>query len=107
MTTSRGSPAGPRKQATAAALGSWTLSTSYGRPARAVLSWLWLALAYHKQGKASEARQWLDKAANWLDQQGGQMPLEISLMGAHRHNWLEAHVLRREAEELIQPAEKR
>jgi hypothetical protein len=25
----------------------------------------------------------------------------------HFHNWLEAHVLRREAEALIQPAEKR
>jgi tetratricopeptide (TPR) repeat protein len=78
-----------------------------GRPARAVLNWLWLALAYQKQGKAAEARRWLDKAANWLDQQGGQMPLEITLMGGHRHNWLEAHVLRREAEALIQPAEKR
>jgi len=72
-----------------------------------VLNWLWLALAYQKQGKAAEARRWLDKAANWLDQQGGQMPLETTLMGAHRHNWLEAHVLRLEAEALIQPAEKR
>ncbi|HEV3162937.1 MAG TPA: hypothetical protein VGZ22_02770 [Isosphaeraceae bacterium] len=28
-------------------------------------------------------------------------------VGLHLHNWLEAHVLRREAEALIQPAEKR
>ena len=28
-------------------------------------------------------------------------------LGLHLHNWLEAHVLRREAEALIQPAEKR
>jgi tetratricopeptide (TPR) repeat protein len=78
-----------------------------GRPARAVLNWLWLALAYQKQGKAAEARRWLDKSANWLDQQGGQMPLEITPMGAHPHNWLEAHVLRSEAEALIQPTRPR
>ena len=64
-----------------------------GRPARAVLNWLWLALAYQKQGKAAEARRWLDKAANWLDQQEGQMPLD-ERMGSHLHNWLEAQVLR-------------
>jgi tetratricopeptide (TPR) repeat protein len=69
-----------------------------GRPARAVLSWLWLALAYQKQGKAAEARRWLKKAVNWLDQQGGQMPLDANSMGAHPHNWLEAHVLKQEAE---------
>jgi hypothetical protein len=63
-----------------------------------VLNWLCLALAYQKLGKAAEARRWLDKAANWLDQQVDQMPLETYLMGAHRHNWLEAHVLRQEVE---------
>src|SRR5436190_1764782 len=67
-----------------------------GRTARAVLNWLWLALAYQKQGKAAEARRLLDRAANWLDQQGGRMPAETHLMGAHRHNWLEAHVLLQE-----------
>jgi hypothetical protein len=66
-----------------------------------VLNWLWLALAYQKQGKAAEARRWLDKAANWLDQQGGRMPLDVNLMGTHRHNWLEVHVLRQEAEALL------
>jgi hypothetical protein len=53
---------------------------------RAVLSWLWLALAYEKQGKAAEARRWLKKAVNWPDQQGGQMPLDANSMGAHPHN---------------------
>jgi tetratricopeptide (TPR) repeat protein len=96
--------AGRMQQATPLLEGSLRID---GRPARAVLNWLWLALAYQKQGKAAEARRWLDKAANWLDQQGGQMPLETHLMGAHRHNWLEAHVLRREAEALIQPAGRR
>jgi tetratricopeptide (TPR) repeat protein/tRNA A-37 threonylcarbamoyl transferase component Bud32 len=72
-----------------------------GRPGRAVLNWLWLALAYQKVGSLVEARRWLDKAANWLDQQGGRMPLEDQYMGSHLHNWLEAHVLRQEAEALL------
>jgi hypothetical protein len=72
-----------------------------GRPARAVLSWLWLALACQKQGKAAEARRWLGKADHWMDQQEGKMPLDVNLMGAHRHNWLEAHVLQQEAEALL------
>ena len=65
------------------------------------MNWLWLALAYQKQGNAAEARRWLDKAANWLEQQGGRMPLDVNLMGAHRHNLLEACVLRQEAETLL------
>jgi serine/threonine-protein kinase len=71
------------------------------RPGRAVGNWLWLALAYQKLGDADEARRWLAKAANWLDQQGGRMPPEGSEMGSTLHNWLEAHVLRREAEALL------
>ena len=35
---------------------------------------------------------------NWLNQQGGRMPVEDSGMGSHRHNWLEAHVLRQHVE---------
>jgi tetratricopeptide (TPR) repeat protein len=80
-----------------------------GRPGRAVLNWLWLALEYQKLGSPVEARRWLDKAANWLDQQEGRMPVEnlFQFMGSHLHNWLEAHVLRSEAEALIQPAGRR
>jgi hypothetical protein len=76
-----------------------------GRPGRAVLNWLWLALEYQKLGSPIEARRWLDKAANWLDQQEGRMPVEnmFQFIGSHLHNWLEARVLRREAEALIQP----
>jgi tetratricopeptide (TPR) repeat protein len=69
-----------------------------GRPGRAVLNWLWLALTHQKLGQPQEARRWLDKAVNWLDQQGGRMPAESPAMGSHRINWLEAHVLRQEAE---------
>jgi Flp pilus assembly protein TadD len=72
-----------------------------GRPGRAVLNWLWLALAYQRGDNAAAARLWLDRAARWLDQQADRMPLETRDLGQHLHNWLEAHVLRREAEALL------
>jgi tetratricopeptide (TPR) repeat protein len=72
-----------------------------GRPGRAVVSWLWLALANQQGGNAAEARRWLEKASRWLDQQGDRMPRETVDLGMHRHGWLEAHVLRREAEGLL------
>ena len=85
---------------------AWVAQSNYslaadGRPGRAVLNWLWLALAHGKMDQADEARRWLDRAAHWLDQQDGRMPLEDPYMGSHRHNWLEAQVLRREAEALL------
>ena len=73
------------------------------KPGRAVLNWLWLALAKHRLGKAEEARRWLNKAQAWLDQYRDGMPARAEEeLGLHLHNWLEAHVLRREAEALIQ-----
>ena len=78
------------------------------RPGSAVLNWLWLALAKQRLGKAEEARRWLGKAQAWLDQYGDGMPARAEAeVGLHLHNWLESHVLRREAESLIQPAENR
>jgi tetratricopeptide (TPR) repeat protein len=69
---------------------------------RAVLNWLWLALAYQRLGKAEEARRWLEKAQAWLDKYRDGMPARAEdESGLHFHNWLEAHVLRREAEALI------
>ncbi len=69
---------------------------------RAVLNWLWLALANQRLGKADEARRWLEKAQAWLDQYGDGMPARADQQfGLHLHNWLEGHVLRREAEALI------
>jgi tetratricopeptide (TPR) repeat protein len=77
-------------------------------PGRAVLNSLWLALANQRLGKAEEARCWLGKAQAWLDQYRDGMPARAEVeVGLHLHNWLEAHVLRREAEALIRPAEKR
>jgi tetratricopeptide (TPR) repeat protein len=72
------------------------------RPGRVVLNWLWLALAEQHLGKAEEARRWLGKAQAWLDQFGDGMPDRADeATGLDLHNWLEAHVLRREAEALL------
>ena len=73
-------------------------------PGRAVVTWLWLALAHQRLGKAEEARRWLGKAQAWLDQYRDGMPADAEeKVGLHLHNWLEAHVLRREAEALLAP----
>jgi serine/threonine-protein kinase len=71
------------------------------KPGAAVLNWLWLALACHQLGETDEARSWLNKAATWLDGVGMELPSNADALGLHRHNWLEAHILRREAESLI------
>jgi tetratricopeptide (TPR) repeat protein len=71
----------------------------------AVLNWLWLALANQRLGKVEEARRWLEKAQACLDQYGDGMPARAEEeRGLHFHDWLEAHVLRREAEPLIPSA---
>jgi tetratricopeptide (TPR) repeat protein len=75
-------------------------------PGMAVVGWLWLALAKQRLGKTEEARRWLDQAAKWLDQtlpnyyahEGGEPGSAEERVGLHLHNWLEAHILRREAE---------
>ncbi len=78
------------------------------KPGRAVLNWLWLALANQRLGKPLEARHWLGKATAWLDQYRDGMPARAEdELGLHLHNWLEAHVLRREAEAMIRPANPR
>jgi tetratricopeptide (TPR) repeat protein len=74
------------------------------KPGAAVVNWLWLALANHRLGKTEKARRWLDKAQAWLDQFGDGMPAGAEQkFELHLHNWLEAHILRREAEALIRP----
>jgi serine/threonine-protein kinase len=70
-----------------------------GKPGQAVLTWLWLALVQQRLGRTDEARGWLHKATAWLDQYRDGMPVRAEEeLGLHLHNWLEAHVLRREAE---------
>ena len=74
------------------------------KPGAAVLNWLWLALADQRLGRTDEARRWLEKSQKWLDQFRDGLPANSEIeYGLHLHNWLEANVLRREAEALIAP----
>ena len=60
------------------------------RPGRAVLNWLWLALAKQRLGKSEEARRRLNKAQAWLDQYRHGVPSRAEEeLGLHYHNWLE------------------
>jgi hypothetical protein len=69
-----------------------------------VLPRLWLALALCAQGKKDEARKELDDPVRQLDRWGKQLPARTnSRFGLHLHDWLEAQVLRREAEERLRP----
>ncbi len=72
------------------------------KPGRALVNWLWLALTHQRLGKSEEARRWLEKSQRWLDQYRDGMPARAEEeLELHFHNWLEAHVPRREAEALI------
>jgi tetratricopeptide (TPR) repeat protein len=72
------------------------------KPGRAVVAWLWLALTQQRRGKTEEARRWLEEARSWLAKQGEQLPAHSAeRTGLDLHNWLEAHILLREAEALL------
>jgi WD40 repeat protein/tetratricopeptide (TPR) repeat protein len=68
-----------------------------------VLDWLVLAMANHRLGQEAEARQWLDKAVQWIEQAHKANPggaagrLPVSSLSDH----LEVLLLRREAEALM------
>jgi hypothetical protein len=69
---------------------------------RAAVNWLWLAIAKQRLGKPQEACRRLNEAQAWPEQYPDGMPARAEReLGLHLHNWLEAHVLRREAEVLI------
>jgi hypothetical protein len=61
------------------------------------LNWFGLSLAHHRLGHAAEARQCLQKSIDLL--RGGTQ--KGPPIGARATDWLEAELLRREAEELI------
>ncbi len=64
-----------------------------------VMLWLWLALANHRLGQAQEARQWLDKAVQTMDQETAEKT--IGPLRRESHVWAMCLVLRREAEGLL------
>ncbi len=68
-----------------------------GRPGRAVVFWLWLALVEDRRGKPAEAAAWLEKGTKWFEQHPSFSGVEDDATGMHLHNWLEAQVLHREA----------
>jgi tetratricopeptide (TPR) repeat protein len=63
---------------------------------------LFLAMAHQRLGHTAEARQWLDKAIDWIDSSTKDKP-KGNTLGARIdwQTWLELQVLRREAESLI------
>jgi WD40 repeat protein/tetratricopeptide (TPR) repeat protein len=68
-----------------------------------VVNWLLLALAYQRQGQDAEARLWLDKAVQWIEQAhkanpgGATSRLPVPSLADHP----EVLLLRREAEALM------
>jgi serine/threonine-protein kinase len=70
-----------------------------------VLVRLWLVLALHGQGKSDEAGKELARARRQLERWGKLMPTRSdATVGLHLHDWIEAHVLRREAERVLNPS---
>jgi tetratricopeptide (TPR) repeat protein len=58
-----------------------------------------LALVHHRLGHPDEARQCFDKGVQWLERYGSPGPGRPA--NIHPIDWVEAQVLRREAEELL------
>jgi tetratricopeptide (TPR) repeat protein len=63
------------------------------------LNWFGLALVHHRLGHADEARQCLAKGIQWLEREGPPGPEQQAKLMPQ--DWLEAELLRREAEELL------
>ena len=64
-----------------------------------------LALVHHRLGDADEAWRCFDKGVQWLEREGPLSPEQPAKL--FPQDWLEAQLLRREAEELLKPDEAR
>jgi tetratricopeptide (TPR) repeat protein len=80
------------------ALKSFTKANVETWPYRDV-NWFGLALVHHRLGHPDEARQCLDKGIQWLEREGPPGPGRPAKI--HPMDWVEAQVLRREAEEML------
>jgi WD40 repeat protein/tetratricopeptide (TPR) repeat protein len=77
----------------------WLHEALKGGEKTLAVNWLALALVEKRRGKDREAREWLRKATDWLDKALREMPAEEAVLPAlHVNEWLEALLLRREAE---------
>lgn len=63
------------------------------------LNWFGLALVHHRLDHPDEARQCLDKGIRWLERYGSPGPGQPGKIPPN--DWVEAQLLRREAEELL------
>jgi tetratricopeptide (TPR) repeat protein/serine/threonine protein kinase len=63
------------------------------------LNWFGLALVHHRLGHPDEARRCLDKGVQWLEREGPPGPGRPA--NIHPMDWVEAQLLRREAEEML------
>jgi tetratricopeptide (TPR) repeat protein len=63
------------------------------------LNWFPLALVHHRLGHPDEARQCLDKGIQWLKREGPPSPERPAKLLPQ--DWIEAQLLRREAEEML------
>jgi serine/threonine protein kinase/tetratricopeptide (TPR) repeat protein len=63
------------------------------------LNWFAIALAHHRLGHAAEAHECFDKGAKWLERVGPPSPGRPTKL--FPQDWLEAQLLHREAEELL------
>jgi tetratricopeptide (TPR) repeat protein/WD40 repeat protein len=68
-----------------------------------VLNWLVLAMAEHRLGHADEARKYLDRATDYLDNRPPARPFTAVLFSTDAE---EAQLLRREADDLIRGKDK-
>jgi WD40 repeat protein len=73
------------------------LESGRTRDSNTATEWLFLAMAHHRQGHAGEARQWLDKAKKWLDD-NKRSEAYTALSWVHK---LEVELLCAEAEALV------
>jgi WD40 repeat protein/tetratricopeptide (TPR) repeat protein len=66
------------------------------------VDWLFLAMAHHRLGHKDEARKWLDKAVQWIEQANRAQGKGSAGSAQHWTQRLQAPLLRREAEALLQ-----
>jgi tetratricopeptide (TPR) repeat protein len=68
--------------------------------------WLFLAMAHRRLGHNAEARNWLEKAVNWINQAAPDAPRDDARPALLWTRRLELQLLRREAEALLRDGNK-